>query len=439
MYRDDYDLMKGIYISLKNRLLCKPKNNSTPPFSSSTNMITPPNDHQKSNTQLTNYGGIFNSEETSNFPSKIPKPFINNPVEGQTIDISPLANNIEDLGKDSASREPKLVPFDLKYELFSNDQFYNTSTIELCYALDATTILCSIQFDSTGERYAFADGKTIFLIQTIDGSIIASIPIPNDHSYDQKHTRELCFSPDDKFILISGSNNSIIIFSIESQSVVGVLEGHTNIVTSLVFLPNSFHLLSGGLDGSLCLWDYNQKTLIKKIQHGETNDSKTGKEMITSIALSNDHSFIAVGFMSGSVGIYEPTLTQPMNVFKAHHDAYVIHVSSANHSPILATSSNDNTIKIWVMRSIASCKQTLTDHSNCVITSCFSNDDSILFSGSKDETIKAWDYKKGELLFTIKPHGNTVFDICHHPTENMFVFCMGDGVVCLWKYVAKSS
>ena len=352
------------------------------------------------------------------------------PVIEKSADISskPIIDDSQNTGKSLSLEE---IPWTIQ----GIDPYYSKSTVSLRYTLKSGPVICSVSFDSTGQRFAFADGKSVFLINTSDGSLLMSFDIPHSVLQNEIHTRALIFSPDDNYILIA-DNSSIIIFSIQNRGFISTLNEHQKTVSSLLFLPDG-RLLSGGFDGLLCVWDFKTGTLLKKILHGPQDDSQREKDdMIISLSAAFDQSFIAIGFMNGAVGIYEPSFTQSMNKFTAHSQ-FMLNVASAKQSLLLATSSHDNTVKIWSLRNIASCKQTLTGHSNCVLTSCFSNDDTIIFSGSKDESIRGWDVKTGNHLFTINAHNNTLFKIDHHPTEKCFVACSGDGIVCLYTYKPK--
>ncbi|OHT10295.1 Transcriptional repressor tup12-related protein [Tritrichomonas foetus] len=411
MYQNDYESLKSLYKTLKDRMNAFDVMNNLPGSYQ--------NDYSKSD--LAENKNFFNKQNNYNNGNYAQQ---QNQMESmQTMQIASASGN-------------SLSHIELQWDIMSNDKFYNKSTVHLRYALNTSSVLCSVQFDSTGKRFAFADGRTVFLINTADGSLLSSFDIPHILSQTEIHTRALCFSPDDNYILISATNNSIIVFSIPNRSLAVTLKEHTGLVSSLLFLPDG-KLLSGGFDGTLCIWDLKTCALVNKIQHGSTEEAKRDKsDLIISLAMAYDQSFVAVGFMNGSVGIYEPSFSQPMNTFNAHTE-FMLNVSTANKSLLLATSSHDNSTKLWSLRGVASCKHTLLGHTNCVLTSSFSNDDSILFTGSKDENIKAWDVKTGNLLFTLTAHKNTLFEVDHHPLEKCFVTCSGDGIVCLWDYTSK--
>ncbi len=67
----------------------------------------------------------------------------------------------------------------------------------------------------------------------------------------------ICISPDGK-ILASGSNDQTIkLWSIESESgkEISTLKGHTNRVISVKFSPDGKILASGSQDKNIILWD----------------------------------------------------------------------------------------------------------------------------------------------------------------------------------------
>jgi WD40 repeat protein len=131
--------------------------------------------------------------------------------------------------------------------------------------------------------------------------------------------------------------------------------------------------------------------------------------------------------------MYDQTFSQPMSSFQGHQQ-YLLNVVISPQD-MIATASHDKTVKLWTLRGVASCKQTLRGHTDYVLAIAFAPRDPLLFTGSKDETIKCWSQKTGECLFTVNGPRNTLFQLDHHPSERTFISCSGDGLVCAWDYV----
>jgi WD40 repeat protein len=172
--------------------------------------------------------------------------------------------------------------------------------------------------------------------------------------------------------------------------------------------------------------------MVQAIEHGDEMTSAGKEEMIVAVAIAGDDEYVAVGFMNGKVGIYEPTFSQPMTSFSAHQE-YLLNVAISSNK-VIATASHDKTAKLWTVQGAATCRQTLTGHTDYMLGVAFSPRDPVVFTGSKDETIKCWNVRNGENLFTLEGHKNTLFQIDHHPTSRTIVSCSGDGLVCVWDY-----
>ncbi|OHT00957.1 hypothetical protein TRFO_32163 [Tritrichomonas foetus] len=199
-----------------------------------------------------------------------------------------------------------------------------------------------------------------------------------------------------------------------------VLTKHKNIVSSLSFTDN--YLISGGFDGQLCIWNLPDFTLYQTMQ----------LQSIISLDACQEHSCIAVGFLNSFVGFYK-RFDDAIKTFSAHQKTLLRIVASPNGCQFI-TCSQDETAKIWNLSEEPKLCLTLQGHTDFVTTAAFSTVDNVVFTGSKDETIKAWDSKTGELLYTLKAHKNTLFDIKHHPTKREFIACGGDGLICVWNY-----
>lgn len=341
-------------------------------------------------------------------------------------------------GEDGKQLPYALFLAKINWEIDIHNHFFSKEHIRLRYVLNANAVICTVTFDPTGERFAFADGRTIFLVNSKDGSLLQTFQIPQTIDQKNMQTRVLRFSPDSQFIVANGSDNLIYVFTLKTGELFETLDGHTDVVSSLLFTSDSRRLISGGYDGKIIVWDIYTKEKLKEKNHKSEsylqNEHTVNKEgYIVDIVYGFDESFIIVGFMNGKVGIYDANFSQEMSPFLAHQMP-LLSVSSSRKSELICTASQDNTLKVWAIRALATRRQTLISHTNYVITSAFSLNDQYLFSGSKDESLKLWNISTGDIECSINAHNNTVFKIDHHPTEYSILTCGGDGMVCYWEY-----
>lgn len=315
-----------------------------------------------------------------------------------------------------------------------SDKSVSPNNLTLRYTLKSSSIICSVRFNHDGSLFAFPNGKEVFVVQTSTGTLEMRFEIPRPAAEsDEKYTRSLRFSPDGRLLVATCPREAICVFDLQKRELVANLEGTHTVASCLLFSKDSKRLFSAGFEGKLCIWDTETFRLIRIITHGNLSETQDPNSMIVALASPPDESFLAVGFMSGTVGIYSFDFDQPMSKFVAHQE-YLFNVAISPFNSAIATASGDKTVKLWDLRGVANLMHTLQGHNDVVLAVCFSPHQPIVFTGSKDEKIVIWNQKTYSPLMTVTAHMNTMFDVCHHPTENCFVSCSGDGLVCVWSY-----
>jgi WD40 repeat protein len=126
-------------------------------------------------------------------------------------------------------------------------------------------------------------------------------------------------------------------------------------------------------------------------------------------------------------------------------------VSAIAFSPdgkLLASGSVGKTIKIWQigteeeLRSLKTGSVGVTSlkgHSDRINSLAFSPDGKILASGSDDKTIKIWQLATGKLICTLTGHLAAVQSVAFSPNGLMLVSGSWDTTIKIWRYENKFS
>jgi WD40 repeat protein len=99
---------------------------------------------------------------------------------------------------------------------------------------------------------------------------------------------------------------------------------------------------------------------------------------------------------------------------------------------MLASGSNDNTVKLWEAGS-GKLLRTLEGHRDAVMSVAFDLVGRTLASGSNDKTVKLWEAGSGKLLRTLEGHRGAIWSVAFDPTGRMLVTGLFNGAVKLWE------
>ncbi|KAL7952087.1 WD40-repeat-containing domain protein [Trichoderma barbatum] len=113
------------------------------------------------------------------------------------------------------------------------------------------------------------------------------------------------------------------------------------------------------------------------------------------------------------------------------HIAYVDSAVFSHDSKILASASNDGTIKLWDAIT-GTCISTLEGHEAYVTSVSFSHDSRVLASSSSDETIKFWDPITGTCISTFRGHNSPVTSVVFSHDSNLLASASDDCSIILW-------
>ncbi|GIV17402.1 MAG: hypothetical protein KatS3mg022_2837 [Armatimonadota bacterium] len=154
-----------------------------------------------------------------------------------------------------------------------------------------------------------------------------------------------------------------------------------------------------------------------------------------SLAYSSSQGVLAVPASQGTISLYRVQDRVLMSVIPAH-DNRVNAVAFSPDGNLLASGSDDKTVKVWQISQSGraySLRYTLQGHTSWINAVAFSPDGSLLASASRDGTIRLWDTRDGTLVRTITGHSGSVTCIAFSPDGQLIASGSEDRTVGIWQ------
>ncbi|HEY9833484.1 MAG TPA: hypothetical protein V6D26_23235, partial [Stenomitos sp.] len=294
----------------------------------------------------------------------------------------------------------------------------------------------SVSFSPKGQLIAVAGGDGTIRFWTFEGQLVQTL---------QSHTgvvRWVSFSPEGDRVASARQDGTIELWTRQGQ-LLQTLKGHRGKVNCVVFSPNGQFLASASDDKTVKLWNRDGKLLKTFSKH---------QGWVLAVAFSADSQWIASASADNVVRLWNRngTLRQ---TFTGHSDIVTsvsfsptpvgglqvdplsvesskknLHRSTFNSVPLLASASNDKTIRLWGLDNPSRLILPVRDQVREVT---FSPDSQLIATAGNDKTVKLWT-RKGQLLQTLKGHRERIDSISFSPDGQLLASASRDGTMKLW-------
>jgi len=215
----------------------------------------------------------------------------------------------------------------------------------------------------------------------------------------------LCVSiSGDDELVVSGDDQGLIrVWSLESQKVISVLEGHTGWVLSVAISSSKEFIVSGSADRTVRVWNLNSGEHIKKLEGH--------MDYTYCVAISSNDKFIVSGGFDNTVRVWDLSSGEQTKVFY-NHSFFVYSVVISSKDDFVVSSSADKTVRILDLSSGQE-TQVFQGHNGVVLSAALSNDGKYIVSGGDrgDCSIRVWDTQKNQQLQVLQAHTSSVHSI----------------------------
>jgi len=206
------------------------------------------------------------------------------------------------------------------------------------------------------------------------------------------------------------------------QAPIMLLTGHKAEVYSCKFSPDGKHLASGSFDKQIFLWNVYGDCENYLVFKGHQN-------AVMEVHWSVDGSHVFSASADKTMAVWDVEAGQRVKKCVGHTS----HVNScfpAKRGHLVATGSDDATVKVWDMR-VKGPQQSFNNR-YATTAVCFSAQDDQIFAGGIDNTIKVWDLRKNDVHMYLEGHQDTVTGIRLSPDGSYLLSNSMDNTVRVW-------
>ena len=292
----------------------------------------------------------------------------------------------------------------------------------------------AIAISADGEILASgSEDKTIKLWQLSTGMQIGTLTLGNWFSRDSGCVYAVAISPEAEILASLDNSGAVKLWNLKTGQEIRRLQGDTSWINAIAISPTGKTLVAASGD-SIKLW--NLKT-------GRQFPILRGHQSwVRAVSFSPDGQTLASGSDDATIKLWNLKTGREICTLRGHLGA----IYSIAFSPISETfssrSASDNRSPATIEEMAFSVSE--NQASTAPFTQPFSKTQElgvrpILASSSDDRTIKLWDTSTGQELCTLTGHTRWVHTVVFSPSGQTLVSGGGDSIIYMWQCVPVNS
>ncbi len=241
--------------------------------------------------------------------------------------------------------------------------------------------------------------------------------------------RAAAFSVDGRYILFSRYG------SVGKEGIVGLRESngatarderqfkaHQGQATDAVMSFDGTHVVTGGVDGAVCVWNVRDGQPIGNLDVGTR---------VNSVAISRTGEEILVGANDKPVRLWHWNSIKKVDLLEGHAGA-VHRVAFAGDGKRAVSASADGTVRVWDVAGRKPLAK-LEGHAGPVEAAAISDHGMTVLSGGDDSTVRLWDVTRAKEITRFEGHIGRVRSVALSPDTTRALSGGDDGTARLWR------
>lgn len=283
----------------------------------------------------------------------------------------------------------------------------------------------SLKFSPSGQHLASGSFDRTILLWDVYGEC-RNYNVLSGH---KNAVLEVQWTYDSAQVVSSSADKTVALWDAETGNRVKKFAGHTSVVNSCCPVTSGPTLIASGSDDCTTkLWDVRFKRPAKTFE---------SKYQVTAVCFSGNNSHIIAGGLDGDIKMWDLRKDEVSTVLQGHTDI-VTGVSLSPDGNYLLSNAMDSTVRKWDVRPFVAGERQRTTfmgakHSfdRTLIRCGWSSDMRYVASGSADRYVYVWDAETGNLRYHLPGHKGSVNEAVFHPTEPIVGSCSSDKEIYL--------
>lgn len=258
--------------------------------------------------------------------------------------------------------------------------------------------------------------------------------------------RFAAFNKDDTLVVTVGEDRRARVWDAQTAEELIHFEHAEEAVWSAIFSPQEQYLLTAGQDGTIRLWSLKSKEQLRADWEAARADEEVDDEIavtqevisatigakVNFAGFSPDGKFIITASANNKAQLWQWS-EELITVTREYvgHEGGVLQADINPNGTLLATSSEDTSIRLWDVDSGREMHE-MRGHGSWVWFVDFSPDGSRLATAGGDGTARVWDVESGNELLILSGHTSLVRTAQFSPDGKMILTAGEDKTARLW-------